>query len=74
MVCNLISSHLKESPHLVPPSVILVSVKWPGVWGRKEWAGEGKKEREEREKERKKKVKSKSWKRLAAHCKGKPTK
>jgi len=49
-------------------------VKWPGVWGRKEWAGEGKKEREEREKERKRKVKSKSWERLAAHRKGKPTK
>ena len=46
------------------------SVKWPGVWRRKEWAGEGKKEREER----KRKIKSKSWKRLAAHRKGKPTK
>ena len=50
------------------------AVKWPGVWRRKEWAGEGKKEREEREKERKRKVKSKSWERLAAHHKGKPTK
>ena len=50
------------------------SVKWPGVWGRKEWAGEGKKEREEREKERKRKVKSKSWERLVVHRKGKPTK
>ena len=45
-------------------------MKWPGVWGRKEWAGEGKKEREEREKERKRKVKSKSWERLVAHHKG----
>ena len=50
------------------------TVKWPEVWRRKEWAGEGKKEREEREKERKRKVKSKSWERLAAHCKGKPIK
>ena len=45
-------------------------MKWPGVWRRKEWAGEGKKEREEREKERKRRVKSKSWERLAAHHKG----
>ena len=49
-------------------------MKWPRVWGRKEWAGEGKKEREEREKERKRKVKSKSWERLVAHHKGKPIK
>ena len=28
-------------------------VKWPRVWGRKEWAGEGKKERKEK-KEREK--------------------
>ena len=44
-------------------------MKWPGVWGRKEWVGEGKKEREEREKERKRKVKSKSWERLVVHHK-----
>ena len=30
-------------------------MKWPGVWRRKEWAGEGKKEREEREKRKKEK-------------------
>ena len=29
-------------------------MKWPGVWGRKEWAGEGKKERKEREKKKEK--------------------
>ena len=28
MVCNLTSSHLKESPHPVPPSVILMSLWW----------------------------------------------
>ena len=39
-------------------------VKWPGVWGRKEWAGEGKKEREEREKKEREKSRAnhgKDW-------------
>ena len=40
------------------------NVKWPGVWGRKEWAGEGKKEREEREKKEREKSRAnhgKDW-------------
>ena len=39
-------------------------MKWPGVWGRKEWAGEGKKEREEREKKEREKSRAnhgKNW-------------
>ena len=39
-------------------------MKWSGVWGRKEWAGEGKKEREERKKKERKKSKAnhgKDW-------------
>ena len=40
------------------------AVKWPGVWRRKEWAGEGKKERKEREKKEREKSKAnygKDW-------------
>ena len=43
-------------------------MKWPGVWGRKEWAGEGKKKREEREKKEKEKSKAnhgKDWQCIA---------
>ena len=39
-------------------------MKWPGVWGRKEWAGEGKKERKEREKKEREKSRAnhgKDW-------------
>ena len=39
-------------------------MKWPGVWRRKEWAGEGKKEREEREKKEREKSRAnhgKDW-------------
>ena len=39
-------------------------MKWPGVWGRKEWAGEGKKERKEREKKEREKSRTnhgKDW-------------
>ena len=43
-------------------------MKWPGVWRRKEWAGEGKKEREEREKKEREKSRAnhgKDWRRIA---------
>ena len=46
----------------------LSSVKWPGVWRRKEWAGEGKKEREEREKKEREKLRAnhgKDWQCIA---------
>ena len=39
-------------------------MKWPGVWGRKEWAGEGKKKREKREKKEREKSRAnhgKDW-------------
>ena len=43
-------------------------VKWPGVWRRKEWAGEGKKKRKEREKKEREKSKAnhgKDWQHIA---------
>ena len=43
-------------------------MKWPGVWRRKEWAGEGKKEREEREKKEREKSRAnhgKDWQCIA---------
>ena len=43
---------------------LTIIVKWPGVWGRKKWAGEGKKERKEKEKKEREKSRAnhrKDW-------------
>ena len=46
-------------------------MKWPGVWRRKEWAGEGKKEREEREKKEREKSRANHGKDWRCITKGK---
>ena len=61
---------IQAFPALIILGIALILVKWPGVWRRKEWAGEGKEGKRRKGKERKRKVKSKSWERLAVHRKG----